>query len=69
MKQQLVEGVDFYYDEHGLMVLTEKFHLEKGFCCGNGCRHCPYDYEAVPEPSRTLLREKRGNSGRLTVDG
>ena len=71
MKQQLVEGVDFYYAEHGLMVLTEKFHLEKGFCCGNGCRHCPYDYEAVPEPSRTLLREKtqKVDGGQWTVDG
>jgi hypothetical protein len=59
MKQQLVEGVDFYYDSRGWMVLTEKFHLEKGCCCGNGCRHCPYDYEAVPEPSRSLLLEKR----------
>ncbi|MBK8397873.1 MAG: hypothetical protein IPL26_21875 [Leptospiraceae bacterium] len=31
-----------YYFENGLMVFTEKFHLKRGFCCGNGCRHCPY---------------------------
>lgn len=35
------EGVDFYY-ENGLMVLTGKFLLDRGYCCGNGCRHCPY---------------------------
>jgi hypothetical protein len=60
MKQQpLVEGEDFYRNEQGLMVLTEKYHLKKGYCCGMGCRHCPYDYKAVPEPKRTHLLSKR----------
>jgi len=59
MKQQLIEGEDFYYNEQGLMVLTEKYHLEKGYCCGNGCKHCPYDYENVPEPRRSELKEKK----------
>jgi hypothetical protein len=57
----LIEGVDFYYDKQGLMVLTEKFHLEKGYCCGCGCRHCPYAYENVPEPKRSLLLESTNN--------
>lgn len=52
---RLVEGEDFYYNEEGYMVLTEKFHLNKGFCCGNGCRHCPYNYINVPEPKRSSL--------------
>ncbi|HOZ76741.1 MAG TPA: DUF5522 domain-containing protein [Ferruginibacter sp.] len=51
----LVEGEDFYYNEGGYMVLTEKFHLKKGFCCGNGCMHCPYNYVNVPEPKRSIL--------------
>ena len=38
---KLVEGSDYYF-ENGLMVLTEKFLLNRGFCCDNGCRHCPY---------------------------
>jgi hypothetical protein len=59
MNKQLVEGVDFYYNEEGYIVLTEKFHLEKGFCCGNGCMHCPYDYLRVPEPKRGELLMKR----------
>jgi len=37
----LVEGADFYM-ENGLFVLTEKYLLDRGYCCGNGCRHCPY---------------------------
>ena len=64
---KLIEGEDFYYNEQGYVVLTEKYHLEKGFCCGNGCRHCPYNYEAVPEPKRSELvspnPSKRGVSG------
>lgn len=51
----LIEGTDFYYDSEGYMVLTEKYHLEKGYCCGYGCRHCPYQYENVPEPKRSLI--------------
>jgi hypothetical protein len=59
MRKQLIEAVDYYFNEAGLMVFTEKFHLEKGFCCGNGCRHCPYNYAAVPEPLKTQLLSKR----------
>lgn len=35
------EGRD-YYIEKGRMVMTEQFHLDRGYCCGSGCRHCPY---------------------------
>ncbi|MEN9964724.1 MAG: hypothetical protein RL582_1819 [Bacteroidota bacterium] len=49
------EGIDFYYNELGYMVLTEKYHLAKGYCCGNGCLHCPFDFDAVPEPKRSQL--------------
>ena len=36
-----VEGLDFYYDD-GMMVLTRRYLLNRGYCCSNGCRHCPY---------------------------
>ena len=39
--QQLTEGEDFYW-EGGLMVFTRAYHLQRGSCCGTGCRHCPY---------------------------
>jgi hypothetical protein len=57
----LIEGIDFYYED-GLMVLTEKFHLERGYCCGSGCRHCPYNYDRVPEPRRSELLAQRGST-------
>jgi hypothetical protein len=60
MKKKLTEGVDFYYNEMGYIVLTAQYHLEKGTCCGNGCLNCPYDYKSVPEPRRSeLLAERR----------
>jgi hypothetical protein len=68
MSRQLVENVDFYFNEAGLMVLTEKFHLDRGYCCGNGCLHCPYDYKNVPEPKRSKLladrNKKESDEGR-----
>lgn len=41
---KFTEGVDYYF-ENGLMVLTAHFLLKRGYCCGNGCRHCPYTRE------------------------
>lgn len=41
---KFIEGVDYYF-ENGLMVLTAHFLLKRGYCCGNGCRHCPYSKE------------------------
>ena len=55
---KLIEGIDFYF-EGGYMVFTEKYHLDRGFCCGNACRHCPYNYANVPEPKRTELLTAR----------
>jgi hypothetical protein len=59
MSELLKEGIDFYYNDQGFIVLTEKYHLEKGFCCGNGCLHCPYDYINVIEPKRQELIKKK----------
>ena len=63
MKNELVEGVDFYYNEEGYMVLTEAYHLQRGSCCGNGCLHCPYEYENVPESLRLELIRRRTVAG------
>ncbi len=36
-----------YYWENGLLVFTEAYHLKRGYCCQNGCRHCPYGKERL----------------------
>jgi hypothetical protein len=33
---------DFYLDADGNTVFTAAYHLKRGNCCDNGCRHCPY---------------------------
>lgn len=57
--ETFIEGIDYYFNEHGKMVLTSKYLIKRGYCCGNGCLHCPYDYEKVSEPGRTILLNKR----------
>jgi hypothetical protein len=42
------EEKDFYF-ENGLIIMTEAYHLKRGSCCGNKCRHCPYEHENVQE--------------------
>lgn len=53
------EGDDYYISHDGLFVLTEKYLLQRNQCCGNGCRHCPYNYQHVPEPKRSSLLKFR----------
>ncbi len=50
MDKELAENEDYYFDDHNNMVFTAKYLLNRGTCCGNGCRHCPYQYINVPEP-------------------
>ena len=42
MVDKYVEGVH-YYMEGERIVFTSVFHIERGQCCGNGCKHCPYE--------------------------
>jgi hypothetical protein len=45
MKNDLIENIDYYIDENGLFVFTKEYHLKRGFCCGNNCKHCPWKNE------------------------
>jgi len=33
---------EFYYSNEGYIVFTEKYHLKRGTCCNNNCKHCPF---------------------------
>lgn len=37
----LQENKDYYF-ERGAMVFTASYLQRRGYCCGSGCRHCPY---------------------------
>jgi len=44
---------NFYKDPAtGFSVMTEHAHLNRGVCCGNTCRHCPYGWERTKGPDR-----------------
>lgn len=43
-KEMFIEGLHFYKD-NGNWVFTEMYHILKGYCCRNGCRHCPYGFQ------------------------
>ena len=45
------EGVDFYI-ENGLYVFSEIYLKQRGYCCGNGCRHCPYNKDILPTTTK-----------------
>jgi len=43
-KQNKLNEEEFYYSPEGYIVFTEKYHLKRGYCCKNGCKHCPYGF-------------------------
>eukprot|EP00451_Oxyrrhis_marina_P043525 CAMPEP_0204414518 /NCGR_PEP_ID=MMETSP0470-20130426/20791_1 /ASSEMBLY_ACC=CAM_ASM_000385 /TAXON_ID=2969 /ORGANISM="Oxyrrhis marina" /LENGTH=123 /DNA_ID=CAMNT_0051410777 /DNA_START=42 /DNA_END=411 /DNA_ORIENTATION=+ len=48
-------NIDMYEDPRtGFMVFTKKA-LQKRECCGNGCRHCPYNGSTSAVSDRQLL--------------
>jgi len=38
-----INDIEDYYMENKSVVFTALFHLKRGECCGNKCRHCPYE--------------------------
>ncbi len=59
MNKKFDEDEDYYFNNDGLVVFTAEYLLQRGYCCGNGCQNCPYDYKNVSEPKRTNLLEIR----------
>jgi hypothetical protein len=63
---KLIEGVD-YYIENGFFIMTEEFHQKRGFCCGNGCRHCPFDPKHIKHNTNLKPQEGKKNEKRLDI--
>lgn len=63
--KELTEGIHYYINGDGYVVLTQEYHLERGYCCGNGCLNCPFDLINVEEPRRSALLEKRNKQSEL----
>ncbi len=60
-QEQMIEGEDYYLDDEGLFVFTAKYLSDRGYCCGNGCLNCPFNYQNVPEPKRSILLNSKTN--------
>jgi hypothetical protein len=54
----LVEGEDFYW-EGAVMVFTARYLARRGYCCENGCRHCPYDFRKKKEREDEVANEQK----------
>jgi hypothetical protein len=53
MSKNKEEQEDYYIDAKGRWVFMAAYHEKRGYCCGEACKHCPFEYEAVPEPIKT----------------
>jgi hypothetical protein len=62
--QEKVDSEDYYFNERGFMVFTAAYHKKRGYCCGNGCKHCVYNFDAVADTTRRkkLLDSQKNKS-------
>ena len=61
MTQSKSTDEKLYYLDNGKAVFTPEYHLQRGNCCGNRCRHCPYFPEHIK--GNTKIKQKQnGNS-------
>jgi hypothetical protein len=58
---KLEEGVDFYINADGNFVFTEAYHLKRGYCCKNGCLHCPW--KPLPSPEGETFDQQGDDEG------
>ncbi len=65
MEPEFVEGRDYYVDEEGKFVYTGIYLRSRGYCCGLGCRHCPYGFTGDPGSGDT---SESGNPPEPTAD-
>lgn len=53
-----------YYLENGKVVFTPEYHMARGYCCGNKCRHCPYEPKHIKE-NKNIKQKENGNSQKV----
>jgi len=41
---KLEQNIHYYFNKDGYMVFTELYHQARGYCCKNGCKHCPFGF-------------------------
>lgn len=64
-------GTTYIDPASGFMVFCRSAHLQRGKCCGSGCRHCPYGWENVPahrKPKPAAVSEAAQEPARKVCD-
>jgi len=61
--EKIQEGIDFYFNDKGLMVFTKEYHLKRGYCCKSGCLNCPYGF-IKENKNCDLVKEKEVKSNK-----
>jgi len=61
MTQSKSTDEKLYYLEQGKVVFTPEYHMARGYCCGNKCRHCPFIPKYIKENTNTKQKQN-GNS-------
>ncbi len=62
--QACAEGKSGYIDpKTGHLVFTALALKKTGRCCGNDCRHCPFEHENVEENKRRKNRNDGKQAG------
>jgi hypothetical protein len=49
---------DYYINENGKVVFTSKYHLRRSYCCGSGCKHCPFEPKHQRGNENVAIRER-----------
>jgi hypothetical protein len=44
-KRKDLEEDDYYLSKEGYIIFTAKYHSKRGYCCQNGCKHCPFGFD------------------------
>jgi len=58
-KKEFIKDIH-YYLEKGYVIFTKKYLSERlEGCCGNSCRHCPYDPPREIKGNKILLDDKK----------
>ena len=61
MSKDLINNID-YYIEGERVIFTALAHIKRGSCCGNGCKHCPYDKHYQKPMLRNVVVKTEHNS-------
>ena len=55
-RRSVAVGLSTYVDpDTGYIVLTAEYLSERGYCCSQGCRHCPWEGADPEVPSADQL--------------